>query len=370
MEHGITKRQSVILQGVAVWLMVYHHIFLSVEGYESVFSFMTPEVVRRIAWFCKICVGIFAFVSGYGMYYGMEKLPRETFFGRMGAQYRYVLPRIFRLYARLWLVLSLHLIWYLGVQHGTTTAGQLLGNVTALNPTYNGAWWYVEQYAKMLLLLPLGDLLLTRFEEAAQRKKKRVFYGVAAALVLAVMLVGRLWMGEVWVWTQAVINWFRPAFLAVFGVGYLMARYRVYERAAAVQKKWFGGLWGPGRVCGAVASVGIVVAVRVTLAQGPAYAETDFVLTPLLIYGMLTILSFGRRGGAFFEWWGRYSAYIWLVHGFFRIPAILLTKACTRVDWPIYFCTLAFSAAAAVALTGMEGLLKRGVAGWRKPGSA
>lgn len=349
----MTKKDSVSLQGVAIWMMVYHHIFLGVTVYVTAFSFMTPEVVRRIGWFCKICVGIFAFISGYGMYHGMERLPGERFFDRLGAGYRYVLPHIFKLYGRLWLVLAIYLVYYVGIIGWTITAEDILGNVTALNPTCNGVWWYVEQYAKMLLLLPLGDLLLTPFA-GKERKKKGIFYAAGAVLILVLAVALRRFGG-----LGAVVEWFRPAFLAVFAVGYLTARWHVYERVDAFWNKRRGDFRESVPVLPCVALIGVVVVVRVTLAQDAAYAAADFLLTPLLIYGLRGILSRAKPLGRFFAWWGRYSTYIWLVHGFFHIPAIYLTKSFIRYDLPIYFGTLALSAVTAVLLTGIERLPAR-----------
>lgn len=356
MENGISKRQSAILQGAAIWMMVYHHMFLGVTAYGTVFPFLRLEVVLRIAWFCKICVGIFAFVSGYGLYYGMEKLPRERFFGRLRAEYSYVFRRILRLYGKLWFVLLLYLGYAAGIRRQAIMPGELWENITACNPTYNGAWWYVEQYAKMLLLLPLLDLFLTRFGGTAEKKKKGVFYALTAVFVLALMFLGGLQTGEAWAWPAAVIEWFRPAFLAVFAVGYLAARCRVYERWAILQKKWFGNREKPAVLCLSAVLIGIVIAVRAALAPDPAYAKPDFALTPFFVYGVLMILSYVKPLEVFFAWWGRYSAYIWLVHGFFVIPAFLLVRSFTALDLPAYLVTLGFSALAAIALTGMESL--------------
>lgn len=356
MENGITKRQSAVLQGVAIWLMAYHHMFLQVTTYETVFPFLQPEVVLRIAWFCKICVGIYAFVSGYGLYYGMKKLPRERFFERLRAEYSYVLRRILRLYGKLWLVLLFYLGYAAGIRREAIIQGELWGNITAFNPSYNGAWWYVEQYAKMLLLLPLFDLFLTRFDGTAEKKKKGVFYALTFILVLAAVLIGWQETGEVWLWPAAVLDWFRPVFLAVFIVGYLMARFRAYERWDALWKKWLGKREKPAALCLSVVLIGVVIAVRVALAPDPAYAKEDFVLTPFFVYGILGILSYGKPLENFFVWWGKYSAYIWLVHGFFAIPAFTVVRLLDAPDLVAYLAVLAVSALAAIVLTEMEAL--------------
>lgn len=81
MENGITKRQSAVLQGVAILMMVYHHLYSFAVEYDSLLPFMQVDTVQKIAWFCKLCVGIFAFISGYGMYYVMGRQTKKVLAG-------------------------------------------------------------------------------------------------------------------------------------------------------------------------------------------------------------------------------------------------------------------------------------------------
>ena len=48
MENGITKRQSAILQGAAIWMMVYHHLYSFAVEYGSLLPFMRLYTVQRI----------------------------------------------------------------------------------------------------------------------------------------------------------------------------------------------------------------------------------------------------------------------------------------------------------------------------------
>lgn len=355
MENGMTKRQSAVLQGVAIWMMLYHHLYSEAAEYESLFPFLQADAVRRIAWFCKICVGIFAFVSGYGMYYGIERQPRERFFGRMKAEYRYVLPRILKLYGKLWLVLVIFMACFFGILKRPFYAEQVWGNLTALDPTYNRAWWYVEQYAKMLLLLPVLDLLFTRFGEPAEIRKKRGFYVTCAVVCAGVLAVGRLWIPALWGWLSDFRRGLRISFLLVFVAGYLTARFRVYQKAEHLLKK----KGEPAAVCFAVVLTAGVTALRIALATGPAYGQADFLLTPLLVYGLLKIFSHMKPIETFFAWWGGQSTYIWLVHGFVYEKTFRYVKSYAQLDLPGYLAALAASALAAVLLKQLEGLPHR-----------
>ncbi len=355
MENGITKKQSTILQGVAIWMMVYHHLYSFAVEYESLLPFMQVDTARQLAWFCKLCVGIFAFVSGYGMYYVMGKQNGERFGKRLLAEYGGVLLRILKLYGRLWLVLAIYMGIFFGILRQPFMPEQLLGNLTALNPTYNGAWWYVEQYAKILLALPLLDLLLTRFEQPEECRRKWLFFLALALVGAGMALIGLLWQPALWEWMLAAVKSMRISFLLISVAGYLTARYALYQRVDRRLRR-LGG-WAP--VCAAVALLVLVAVLRVSLATDASYAKIDFLLTPLLIYGLLTLLTYAKPLCAFLVWWGRQSTYIWLVHGFVFGFLYLVIRPLVRLDIWIYLTVLVVSAAVAMLLNALEKLSGR-----------
>lgn len=358
MENGITKKQSAILQGVAIWMMVYHHLYSFAVEYESLLPFLQAEHVQQIAWFCKLCVGIFAFVSGYGMYHVMERLPREQFFRRLLSEYRCVLVRILKLYGKLWLVLLIYVGILFGILGLPFDPSQLPGNLTALDPTYNGAWWYVEQYAKMLLVLPFLDLFLTRFEQPAERKRKWIFFLALSLLGAGAVLVGRLWWPGLWNVVLAVKSGLRFSFLLIFVVGYLLARFALYQRVDRALRRWGG--WLPVGL--SVMLLGVVIVLRVMLATDAAYAKLDFLFVPLLAYGLLTLLSYVPPLCAFLAWWGRQSTYIWLTHGFLYGWLYYFIKPHVRLDIWVYLAVLLASAAVSLLLRAVVSLPGR----WRK----
>lgn len=358
----MTKKQSAILQGVAIWMMLYHHLYSFAVEYDSLLPFMQVDTVRRIAWFCKLCVGIFAFVSGYGMYHVMKAQGGERFGGRLLAEYRGALLRILKLYGRLWLVLAIYMGIFFGILRQPFMADQLLGNLTAFDPTYNGAWWYVEQYAKTLLALPLLDLFLTHFEQSQERRKKWIFFLALALVGAAAALIGRLWWPALWDLMLAVIKSMRISFLLIAVVGYLTARYALYQWVDRRLRR-LGG-WVP--VCVSVVLLALVTVLRVKLATDASYAEIDFLLTPFLIYGLLTLLAHAGPLCTFLAWWGRQSTYIWLVHGFVFGFLYLVIKPLVRLDIWIYLVVLLVSAVVALALNAVEKLPGRLRAAGRK----
>lgn len=70
MAEGIlSKSNSLILKGVGILLMLIHHLFYS-EWSQPLYDDITIHgvgVVNQIGLFCKLCVAVFVFVSGYGL---------------------------------------------------------------------------------------------------------------------------------------------------------------------------------------------------------------------------------------------------------------------------------------------------------------
>lgn len=65
---GLSKRETQALHGLAILLMLYHHLFcIQTRIHVSYYSLLGRGIEEKAAWFGKICVAIFAFTSGYGL---------------------------------------------------------------------------------------------------------------------------------------------------------------------------------------------------------------------------------------------------------------------------------------------------------------
>ena len=65
------KSASVALKGIAILMMMLHHNFWSTSLFESYtisFAPFSRSQVVAVAYACKICVSLFAVISGYGLY--------------------------------------------------------------------------------------------------------------------------------------------------------------------------------------------------------------------------------------------------------------------------------------------------------------
>lgn len=73
---SFTKEHTQIAKGIAILFMVYHHLFVIPERlnneYINLLDINGVNFQSIIANFCKICVCIYIFLSGYGFFLSLK----------------------------------------------------------------------------------------------------------------------------------------------------------------------------------------------------------------------------------------------------------------------------------------------------------
>lgn len=163
-QNRFDKNASLALKGIAISLMMLHHNFRDRSLFKnysiSFFPFQEQQVVN-IALSCKICVSIFAFISGYGLFLSYQN-------SNMSSS-NWVAKRYIRTFSGFWFVwIASSLISQL--IDGRTTrilcSGNLFQSITYIiidflglaklfgTPSVNGTWWYMSAAAVFILLIP------------------------------------------------------------------------------------------------------------------------------------------------------------------------------------------------------------------------
>lgn len=316
---GITKQQSALLQGIAVLMLLYHHFFNNpsafyMNGDDIVFGW--PGRVQQFAWFCKICVGIFAFVTGYGMSCLLDKRKEPAMVT--------CLRRIVHFMIRYWVVFLLFMGCMFSMGRVRFEPKEFLENFFCIKNTYNGAFWYVQQYVIMLLFLAVAEALWRFMGEILKVDGKAQGLGRsrldAAERILAVALaIGGIGFGVAvpffWQAKSALyvfLDLIRIAFVLVCFAGYFLAKLHVYD-------KLFQWLWAWPyllRILSGAIIVTLVAAFRMHLADSAAYAKHDFLFVPVFVVGLLLLIRSEGFLAALLERLGKTSIYVWLTHLF------------------------------------------------------
>lgn len=306
MSSYLSKDDSKSLYGIAILLMVFHHCF-SIPSrpnydYISVWGSLW-EVEMRLAWIGKLCVAIFAFISGYALSKWAQKEKSPSFIRDFKKSH----GQLWRFYWKFWLVFIIFVP--IGVLfYGKKCSIQLILRGLFFGEYYCAEWWYVKQYLLLMVFFPLLNTCVSWFEK--MNTKGKIITGCTLFVGIAILRM-RYWdsfAATVFIW---FVNTFGGAYSYIFITAYLIARYNVYE---VISERI--------RIHSFVSIVGIIVllAVRYIYVTDPGQHNCDMILTPLLILftGQLLHTKFVEQWIApVLRLLGKYSTFMWLTHTFY-----------------------------------------------------
>ena len=335
MQGALSREQSVRVQGVAILLMIWHHFFLDPSAYGDSF-FVFPDASFRFAWFSRITVSLYSFVSGYGMFFVMKRATH-----RLQAS----LTRALVMYLRHWTGFFLLIVLpdLLVFKNEPLDAVRLIGNLTAVNPDLNGAMWYVLQYLIHMLLAPVLWYLTTG--NGKQRNRTRIICAVFCVLLVS----GALFVPASRPFLKLLRDYTHPTLLLVFPAGFCCARYRLYERFAARIPYGRGGGFA---LCLLLCAASC--AVRMSLPENTSNTRFDCLIVPVFVYGLTGVTErLPRFVRNVLTWLGNRSVWMWIAH----IPVLGATFFLCffiRKALPFYLAELLIMIPVAVLLSKLE----------------
>ena len=161
----LTVQDSNVLKGIAILIMLWHHLFLRPEMYAyNDIVIHGHGIAQEIAIMCKVCVAIFVFVSGYGLtekYGDGANIKLKDFYWKR-------FTKLMLNYWFVWLIFVPISVLWLGPSFAESYGSDkflqgrvvldFLGIVNWLGPTvynYNAAWWFYGCIIGLYLLYPL-----------------------------------------------------------------------------------------------------------------------------------------------------------------------------------------------------------------------
>lgn len=152
-KRGFTVEDSQKMKGIAIVLLMFHHLFGKDKYFENIAVSFIPfsqDQLVNLAYCSKICVAIFAFISGYGLYLNRKKSTLKPF---EWAKERYI-----KTFSGYWFVYLLSFLT--GIYRSRTIKTYAsenyiqsvfygivdffgLSNLIG-TPTLNRTWWYMS----------------------------------------------------------------------------------------------------------------------------------------------------------------------------------------------------------------------------------
>lgn len=166
-ERMFDRNTSNAIKGIAILMMLMHHCFMDKYrflGYEVSFAPFGMNHMIGLASFFKICVSLFAIISGYGLYLNYKNKKEEL------SPTRWVISREIRTLAGFWFIYVLSVIICQLLNDRTYEIYFEDGKVNGLvymvteffglselfsTPQLNGTWWYMSAAVVFVLFIPL-----------------------------------------------------------------------------------------------------------------------------------------------------------------------------------------------------------------------
>ena len=166
-----SKKDTAALKGVAICMMMLHHCFLgpdSYKGFDIDFLLRGEYLTTLLGQFCKICVAIFVFISGYGITISLKRMNTDI----PGAEAKQIKKRYFSLMSGFWFIYILSFIAAAILKPSILTKKYFTGDnpldtvfyifadffgVAELfgTPQMVNTWWYMSLAIIIICIMPV-----------------------------------------------------------------------------------------------------------------------------------------------------------------------------------------------------------------------
>lgn len=158
-EFEFSSKETLFIKGVAILLMITNHLYPIQEWIYHGNEFIGIQIGQKsleayIGSFGKICVGIFAFLSGFGLWYIYSK--RGILKG-----YIYNIKKLSCFLRTYWIIMFaiyIPVMEYIGIYRFDIK--ELCLNLLAYKTTYIRVAWYVRFYLELILTFPIYIYIL------------------------------------------------------------------------------------------------------------------------------------------------------------------------------------------------------------------
>lgn len=306
MPNGLRKEDSSALKGLAVLMMIFHHCYRlaeRIEKYQVDLCGLSTGQVVAVAESFKICVALFAFVSGYGLMYGYSGKKEGRKDNRMISGW--ISGHILSTMSGYWFTAVTFYLAAFGLKcvnfgrFGETFEEKVFAVIADIlgisklmgTESLNGAWWYMSAALVFIILLPLLDSMIGKFG------------GIFC--ILLVFIFPR-------VTKMGFPGGSRPySFLMIFVIGMLCCKYNFFRKFHECKWKKLKFMSLVFLLC-----AGFFLYHKINI---KVFWEFRYVAVPFLVIVFCVEYLFRFLPlSVFLQYLGRHSMNIWLVHTFVR----------------------------------------------------
>ena len=320
------KQSTLLIKGIAIILMVCNHLFPIPEWIYPENQFISIPIGSKtlaayVGGFSKICVALFALLTGIAMYYTYSKKS-------IGRGYKHTLKKLLPFFLTYWIIiLCIYIPIMATVGVFTFNLQEFVLNLFGYMTTYCKIAWYVRFYFELVLLFPLVVITIKFFYRKSQNKEISITVFLIINWLFRTIFMQFSFPGMMYL--TEFMN-----YLPVVVVGYYIAWASVFELLASrlsdkiISKKMLLGLY--------LVILGCIFLLRGLLTGNDRF-NIDVILAPVFVgctwYVLLLIedVSVIRKVKELLAILGKYSLEIWFLHAIFFIGNATIQKV---AYWP------------------------------------
>lgn len=289
MQFNFTKKHTQMTKGIAIILMLIHHLFAYPDRLKYQYiGFLKLE--QNIGEFGKICVAMFLFLSGFGVYYTLYKS------NTIKESFKKSINKIKLIYFNYWIVFLLFIPIGFLLFNVKFNLLELLLNFLGIESSYNYEWWFFRTYIILLISSPVfinkisNKNLLAFFE---------IFFGFVLSKILMIIGNGGYLLEEVvnlLIWTPC------------FYMGVYFAKFDMFDYLKQLFKK----IKLDNKI------IYLIIGLLIICFNNhiPGGTGRDALITPIFIICIINIFDDSKAAGILTHL-GKHSNNMWLVHSFF-----------------------------------------------------
>lgn len=321
-----------MLKGIALMLLLCNHFCVVQDWITSPSTLVDINIQGKpllgyLGAFGKICVAIWAFLSGIGAYYSYRN-------GILSA-YKSNLVRLANLMIQYVLILAIVFVPVIALCHPTFMGESykldlkhIIYNIFACDAEYDKAAWYMRFYIMYVLSFPV-----LMFVKRKVNKDLLFYIGTFCIFILASKVLAfsfeNMMVGTVPL-KQILGEYCSYMLIAVSG--YIVAEYSLFER---FQKK----IGRKANIGCSVMFLLVAMALRSyskSINLGVISIYTDIVITPFVVYAFFVFFqnAFSNIKRTF-VYLGKTSMVVWLVHWIFNVgvPQIQMIAYLPKISY-------------------------------------
>lgn len=295
MDTSITKTKSLSLKAIAIILMYFLHVFayperIYPENYIGLFKINNIYIEQYIGMFGSICVMMFLFLSGYGLYIKENN----------NIKIKSIIKRIIKFYINFWIIFILFIT--IGYMNGKYTFNlkEFIFNFIGIKTTYNGEWWFISLYIFLIIIYPILIKLINKLNFKLNIGLALVYYCIGMILVKLSILFNINILNNI----GNFISWW-----IYFIMGILVCKYGVFYRI----KGWLRNK-NLDKKSIYILLLGVCIFLNFSLTHIPIINYFNNIIILFLFMFSLVNITTENKIIVFI---GENSTNMWLIHSFF-----------------------------------------------------